>query len=119
MPFSKESESWKVAVGSCPCLASSNDIGKWNVADRCLDLPCQGNMLRGFLVGVQTPTRAAFVEALIKTGELTRKQIFSALQEFLGVKARKTCEWHLQDAIHKMKDRGIKVRRVYGIYKIQ
>ena len=120
MRFAKESVSWKITIGSCPCLVSSNDIGKWNISIECLDLPCPSNTLRGFLVGQGgTPTRAAFVEALIRTGELTRKQIFSALQEFLGVKARKTCEWHLQDAIHKMKDRGIKVRRVYGIYKIQ
>lgn len=119
MRFAKESESWKVAIASCPCLVSSEKISGWNITGRCLDLPCSSNMLRGFLVGEQTPTRAAFVEALIKTGELTRKQIFSALQEFLGVKARKTCEWHLQDTIHKMKDRGIKVRRVHGIYKIQ
>lgn len=119
MRFAKESESWKVAIASCPCLFPSEKITGWNIAGRCLDLPCSGNMLRGFLVGEQTPTRAAFVEALIKTGELTRKQIFSALQEFLKVKARKTCEWHLQDTIHKMKERGIKVRRVYGIYKIQ
>jgi len=118
MRFAKESESWKVAVGSCPCLISSNDLSKWNISMECPDLPCPSDMLRDFLIGQQTPTRAAFVEALIQTGELTRKQIFSALQEFLNVKARKTCEWHLQDAIHKMKDRGIKVRRVYGIYKI-
>ena len=119
MRFAKESESWKVAVGSCPCLISSEKISGWNIAGRCLDLPCAGNMLRGYLSGQRIPTRAAFVEALIRTGELTRKQIFSALQEWLKVKARKTCEWHLQDTVHKMKDRGIKVRRVHGIYKIQ
>jgi len=119
MKFAKESESWKIAVGSCPCLISSKDISKWNVSIECLDLPCQGNMLRGYLTGQRTPTRAAFVEALIKTGELRRKQIFSALQEFLHVKSRKTCEWHLQDTIHKMRERGIRVKRIYGIYKIQ
>ena len=118
MRFSKESESWKVAIGACPCLISSNDISKRNIPIECPDLPCPSDMLRDFLIGQQTPTRAAFVEALIITGELTRKQIFSALQEWLSVKARKTCEWHLQDAIHKMKERGIKVRRVHGIYKV-
>ncbi len=119
MRFAKESESWKIACGSCACLALFDDERTWKVPLECIDLPCPGNMLRGYLSGQRAPTRAAFVEALIKIGELTRKQIFSALQEWLSVKARKTCEWHLQDTIHKMKDRGIKVRRVHGIYKIQ
>ena len=119
MRFAKESQSWKVTCGYCPCLSLFDDRRTWKVPMECLDLPCSGNMLRGYLSGQRTPTRAAFVEALIRTGELTRKQIFSALQEWLKVKARKTCEWHLQDTVHKMKDRGIKVRRVHGIYKIQ
>ncbi len=120
MPYIKDNKNWKsIICGDCPCFVWYNDEHGYELPSACTDLPCVADVLRGYLAHQNKPTRAAFVEAIIELGVLNRKQIFSALQEFMGVKSRRTCEWHLQNTLHKMRERGRRVKRLHGIYRIQ